>query len=335
MIKCKLKGRAGRARGRGSADARRSDRPRRASARQPEASSGSRRRRTVKAKSATTPRAEDECQVELAHSASGSERHEKAPSLVDVTSGHHEDAPAKARHRQRAPVQPPPPESLRTRMAGLQGYGVVALAVVLSVAALRAGEGFFIPVVFVVVISISLARIGRARRTADAAMDRCRPLSSSALGGLGRLTYVLSDEPRARSPALPDGDAHAAPGRSRVAEPERRARSASCRARPSRAAAHRERIDRPAVDAQGRHAVQVVAAAGRLQQRRLARIAGRDGARSRNLTLVVFSSISCWPRAICSSASSCASAATTVAAESHGASYRSNRRERGEGDART
>src|SRR5688500_16849089 len=80
----------------------------------------------------------------------------------------------------------------RTRMAGLQAYALIAVAVVLVVGALKVAEGFFVPVVFSFVIALALAPLVRR-------MERLMPrwiasalVVSSLVGLLGFMSYSLS-----------------------------------------------------------------------------------------------------------------------------------------------
>src|SRR5262245_64170606 len=75
--------------------------------------------------------------------------------------------------------------SMRMRTAGAQGYAIGAIAMILIVAALRAAEGFFLPVAFSVVIALTFAPLVRR-------MERLLPrwIASGlvvviALGGIG------------------------------------------------------------------------------------------------------------------------------------------------------
>jgi predicted PurR-regulated permease PerM len=83
---------------------------------------------------------------------------------------------------------------IETRVAGLQGYGFVSLAVIMSVAALSLAQGFFIPVVVAIVVSLGLARIVRR-------LERFVPRWIAAafvvlvlIAGVGGLAYGLSNQ---------------------------------------------------------------------------------------------------------------------------------------------
>ena len=84
--------------------------------------------------------------------------------------------------------------SVRTHVAGLQGYGVVALIVIVVISAFKAAEGFFVPVVLSMVIALALAplvrRIGRwIPRWIAAAL-----IVTTLVGVAGATAYSLSDE---------------------------------------------------------------------------------------------------------------------------------------------
>src|SRR5687768_9111930 len=57
-------------------------------------------------------------------------------------------------------VRPATP-SARTRLVGLQRYWLVTLAVVAVIGALKVAEGFFVPVIFGVVLALALAPLVR------------------------------------------------------------------------------------------------------------------------------------------------------------------------------
>jgi predicted PurR-regulated permease PerM len=96
--------------------------------------------------------------------------------------------------QERAQPAEPPEVPIKAQVAGLQGYGFVSLAVVISIAALSLAEGFFVPVVVSVVAALALARIVRR-------LERFIPRWIAAalvvlflLAGLAALAYTLSDE---------------------------------------------------------------------------------------------------------------------------------------------
>jgi predicted PurR-regulated permease PerM len=92
----------------------------------------------------------------------------------------------------------------RVQAAGLQGYAVVAIATIMLVAALKAASGFFIPLMFGVVLALALAPVVRR-------LERLMPrwVASAlvvllAVGGLGSMAYSMSDEAAEAVSSLPD-----------------------------------------------------------------------------------------------------------------------------------
>ncbi len=85
------------------------------------------------------------------------------------------------------------PEPQRVRHVGLQGIAIVVLAVIASVAALRAAEGFIIPILLAIVIALALAPVVRV-------VSRWLPRSvSSALSSrvpviVSLTAYSLADD---------------------------------------------------------------------------------------------------------------------------------------------
>jgi predicted PurR-regulated permease PerM len=100
-----------------------------------------------------------------------------------------------------APAEAEPPIS--TRVAGLQGYGVVSLAVVIVVAGLSLAQGFFIPVFVAIILALALARIVRklARVMPRWLASAVVVLSLVAVVGAG--AYSLSDEAAGAVAELP------------------------------------------------------------------------------------------------------------------------------------
>jgi predicted PurR-regulated permease PerM len=104
--------------------------------------------------------------------------------------------------------RPAPPASeaegpIETRFTGLQGYGVVSLAVVIVVAGLSLAQGFFIPVFVSLVLALALARIVRK-------LERIMPRWAAAatvvlllVALLGAGVYSLSDEAAGAIAELP------------------------------------------------------------------------------------------------------------------------------------
>lgn len=89
-------------------------------------------------------------------------------------------------------------------MAGLQGYALVAIATILTVAALRAAAGFFIPLLFSVVLALSLAPLVRRLERLMPRWVASALIVLMAVGGLGTMTYSLSDEAAQAISGLPD-----------------------------------------------------------------------------------------------------------------------------------
>jgi predicted PurR-regulated permease PerM len=101
------------------------------------------------------------------------------------------------------PVEVQPPDAAaarssravtRTRMAGLQAYALIAVAVVLVVGALKVAEGFFVPVVFSFVIALALAPLVRRMERLVPRWIASALVVSSLVGLLGFMSYSLSDE---------------------------------------------------------------------------------------------------------------------------------------------
>jgi predicted PurR-regulated permease PerM len=107
------------------------------------------------------------------------------------------------------PDRPPPPAApegetpIRTRFAGLQGYGVVSLAVVIVVAGLSLAQGFFIPVFVSVVVALALARIVRKLERIMPRWVASAGVVLSLVGVLGAGVYTLSDEAAGAIAELP------------------------------------------------------------------------------------------------------------------------------------
>jgi predicted PurR-regulated permease PerM len=121
---------------------------------------------------------------------------------VDTKSGPTADATAEA-----PPVptpQAPARRSIRTRMVGLQGYALVAIAVILVVAALRAASGFFVPVAFSIVIALALAPLVRRVERLMPRWMAAALVVIAAVASLGAISYSLSDEAAQAVAGLPD-----------------------------------------------------------------------------------------------------------------------------------
>jgi predicted PurR-regulated permease PerM len=96
--------------------------------------------------------------------------------------------------------RPPPsdeaePEApIETRFAGVQGYGLISLAVVIVVAALSLAEGFFVPVFVSLVLSLALSRIVRRLARLMPRWVASAVVVLALVAGLGALAYTLTDE---------------------------------------------------------------------------------------------------------------------------------------------
>jgi predicted PurR-regulated permease PerM len=112
-----------------------------------------------------------------------------------------EAAPPPDRTSAEAPAEPE--RLIRTRFAGLQGYGVVSLAVVIVVAALSLAQGFFIPVVVALILALALARIVRKLERVMPRWVASAVVVVSLVGVLGIGTYSLSDEAAGAIAELP------------------------------------------------------------------------------------------------------------------------------------
>lgn len=107
-----------------------------------------------------------------------------------------------------APSPPPAPVRPRrlifTQAAGLQGYALVAIATVLVVAALRAAEGFLVPLAFGIVIALVLAPPVRRLERLMPRWVASALVVLTAFGAFGAMSYSLSDEAAEAVAALPD-----------------------------------------------------------------------------------------------------------------------------------
>lgn len=119
------------------------------------------------------------------------------PAPADGTSASPEAPPP-------APAAPPRERSIRARLAGLQSYALVAIATILLVAGLRAANGFFVPVIFGIVIALTLAPLVRRLERAMPRWIASALVVLVAVGGLGTFAYSLSDEAAQAVAALPD-----------------------------------------------------------------------------------------------------------------------------------
>ena len=94
--------------------------------------------------------------------------------------------------------------SMRMHIAGLQGYAVISIAVILIVAALRAAGVFFVPVAISVVIALTLAPLVRRLQRVMPRWIASALVVLVAMGGLGAASYSLSDEAAQAVAGLPD-----------------------------------------------------------------------------------------------------------------------------------
>jgi predicted PurR-regulated permease PerM len=102
---------------------------------------------------------------------------------------------ATARHQRRL---------VRTRLSGLQGYALVAIAVILTVAALQAADAFLVPVAFSVVMALTLAPIVRQLGRIIPRWIAAALVVILSVSGFAAMSYSLSDEAAAAVAGLPD-----------------------------------------------------------------------------------------------------------------------------------
>jgi predicted PurR-regulated permease PerM len=106
------------------------------------------------------------------------------------------------------PVDAPPTEStpshaLHTPANGLQRYALLAISVVVVVAALKLAQGFFVPLVFGVVIALALAPLVRRLQRIMPRWIAAVLVVGLLVGLLGGMTYGLSDEASQAIASLP------------------------------------------------------------------------------------------------------------------------------------
>jgi predicted PurR-regulated permease PerM len=89
-------------------------------------------------------------------------------------------------------------------MTRLQRYSLVVIATVLTVAALRVADGFFVPLVFALVLALALAPIVRRLERLMARWVASALVVMMAIGGVGVMAYGLSDEAAYAIAELPD-----------------------------------------------------------------------------------------------------------------------------------
>lgn len=100
---------------------------------------------------------------------------------------------------------PPTPErrAARTRMVGMQAYALVVLAIIAMIGGLRAAQGFFVPIVFGVVIALALAPLVRRLQRLMPRWVASAIAVSLLVGLLGFMAYSLSDEAAQAISGLP------------------------------------------------------------------------------------------------------------------------------------
>ena len=98
----------------------------------------------------------------------------------------------------------PQRRSQRVRVAGLQGYAVIAIAVVLAVAAIRAASAFLVPIAFSVVVALTLAPAVRLLQRVVPRWVASAVVVLTVVGGIAAASYSLSDEASRAVSGLPD-----------------------------------------------------------------------------------------------------------------------------------
>jgi predicted PurR-regulated permease PerM len=89
-------------------------------------------------------------------------------------------------------------------MSRLQRYSLVVIATVLTVAALRAADGFFVPLVFGIVLALALAPIVRRLERFMARWVASGLVVIMVVSGVGAMAYTLSDEASEAIAGLPN-----------------------------------------------------------------------------------------------------------------------------------
>jgi predicted PurR-regulated permease PerM len=92
----------------------------------------------------------------------------------------------------------------RTRLTGMQGYALVTLAIIALIGALRAAQGFFVPVVFGIVIALALAPLVRRIERLMPRWIAAAFVVLSLTGVVGFMAYSLSDEAAEAIAGLPE-----------------------------------------------------------------------------------------------------------------------------------
>jgi predicted PurR-regulated permease PerM len=104
---------------------------------------------------------------------------------------------------ERSEPTPPGETPIQAHVSGLQGYGFVSLAVVIVVAALSLAQGFFVPVVVAIVLSLALARIVRRLQYVMPRWVASALVVIAMIAGVGVTAYMLSNEATAAIAQLP------------------------------------------------------------------------------------------------------------------------------------
>ena len=107
------------------------------------------------------------------------------------------------------PVDPSEPsevasqEPLATEISGLQKYALLAISTVVVVAALRLAQGFFVPIVFGMVVALALAPLVKRLQRIMPRWIAAALVVGSLVGLLGVMSYSLSDEASQAIAGLP------------------------------------------------------------------------------------------------------------------------------------
>jgi predicted PurR-regulated permease PerM len=115
------------------------------------------------------------------------------------------DAAPKARSTSEPATATPEPDApIQARVAGLQGYGFISLAVVVTVAALSLAQGFFIPVFVAIVLALALARIVRRLERIVPRWIASAIVVLLMVGGAAGFAYSLSNQAARAVAELPN-----------------------------------------------------------------------------------------------------------------------------------
>ena len=95
------------------------------------------------------------------------------------------------------------PEAVATEISGLQKYGLLAISVVVVVGALRLAQGFFVPIVFGIVVALALSPLVRRLQRLMPRWVAAALVVASLVTLLGGLAYSLSDEASEAIAGLP------------------------------------------------------------------------------------------------------------------------------------